>query len=151
MATSSSGQDTCKPNLPLWLTTWIGTIGVSCVLRLDYPLLPNPLLTNLIWSRRLNISLLLFVCFVFYLILVWKVQNKNLGLESAKQKHNNNNNNLDHIQCVSCYPMTKCQENKLLKVYAFFWIFHWPMDIMNPLNNWSYTYEDKIMTTLTIW
>lgn len=42
----------------------------------DYPLLPNPLLTNLAWSRRLSISLLLFVCFVFYLILVWKVENK---------------------------------------------------------------------------
>lgn len=117
MATSSSGQDTCKPNLPLCLTTWVGTIGVSCLLRPDYPLLPNSLLTNLIWSRRLNISLLLFVCFVFYLILVWKVKNKNLGLESAKQK--NNNNNLDHIQRVSYYPMKKCQENKLLEVYAF--------------------------------
>ena len=60
MTSSVSGQD--KPNPALWLATWVGRWTTCCVRQKNFheSHTINPLFTKLVWSRWLDIGLVLF-------------------------------------------------------------------------------------------
>jgi len=62
MASSVSGQDESNPGL--WLANHSGLPAVSCKKNFHESHIINPLLTKLVWSRCLDIGLVLFCMFM---------------------------------------------------------------------------------------